>query len=282
MNVHVLTRLGLTAGLLAAVASYPALTVAQTSSGSFGGAITDAHEESKQWLFTLGAGAGVMPDYEGGDDYEFVPIPIASAQKGHRFAELLGFHVTSNILNSKHWRLGPSLNFRKGYNNIDNERVDALTDRGNSFEVGAKGGYEFTLSKDRTLGLSFEVLADVASGHEGLLFTPSVDFGMPLGSRWDLGLGAEVTYASGDYMSHFFSVNAEDSARSGLDNYDADADFKSTAAHVLITYTLTPKWRIHAYGEYKRMLGDAEDSPVVDDEGDENQGFGAVAVTYTW
>jgi outer membrane protein len=33
---------------------------------------------------------------------------------------------------------------------------------------------------------------------------------------------------------------------------------------------------------YKRLLGDAEDSPVVNDEGDENQLMGGVLVTYTF
>jgi outer membrane scaffolding protein for murein synthesis (MipA/OmpV family) len=33
---------------------------------------------------------------------------------------------------------------------------------------------------------------------------------------------------------------------------------------------------------YKRLLGDAEDSPVVADVGDENQIFGGVALTYSF
>jgi outer membrane scaffolding protein for murein synthesis (MipA/OmpV family) len=33
---------------------------------------------------------------------------------------------------------------------------------------------------------------------------------------------------------------------------------------------------------YKRLLDDAEDSPVVDDEGDANQLMGGILVTYTF
>ena len=33
---------------------------------------------------------------------------------------------------------------------------------------------------------------------------------------------------------------------------------------------------------YTRLVGDAEDSPVVDDEGDENQFFGGVLVKYSF
>ncbi len=280
MNAHNGKRFACAAVL---VAAYSSVTLAQgVSTSSLGGGIGTPHEKTKQWLFTVGAGVGTMPDYEGGDDYEAVPIPILRAQKGHRFGELLGLHITSNILSSKHWRLGPSYNFREGYSSVENDRVDALTDRGSSHELGLKGGYEFVLKDDRTLDLAVEFLADVSSGHDGMLVTPSVEFGLPINKEWSLGLGADVTYASGDYMSHFFSINQRESLNSGLDEYNADGDFKDASGHVKVGYRLTKKWNIIAYGEYKRMLGDAEDSPVVDDEGSENQWFGAMAVTYSW
>ncbi len=279
MNTQIGTRLGLAAGLLVLAAGYSPMTLAQSD---LGGGSAKPDEKSDEWIFTLGGGVGTAPDYEGGDDYEAVPIPIARAQKGHRFGELFGLHATSNILNSPNWRLGPSYNFRDGYSDIDNDRVEALTDRGSSHELGAKGGYEFQLKNDKTIELAFEVLADVSSGHEGYLFTPSVDFGTPLGKEWELGLGAEVTYASGNYMSHYFSINERESQRSGLRNYDADADFKSGAVNIKLGYAVTEKWHLLAIGEYKLMLGDAEDSPVVDDEGEENQYFGGMAVTYSW
>ena len=157
-----------------------------------------------------------------------------------------------------------------------------LTDRGSSFEVGAKGGYQFDLQGDASLDLDFEVLIDVSSGHNGSLFTPSVSYSRPLNTRWNLGLGANVTYADGDYMSHYFSINSGDSARSGLKEFDADADFKDTALYASLSWVWTERWHVHGVAQYKRMLGDAEDSPIVDDEGDENQFFGAVALTYTW
>src|SRR3546814_1534643 len=37
---------------------------------------------------TLGAGAGVVPDYQGSDDYRFLPIPVIDAQFGQFFVSL--------------------------------------------------------------------------------------------------------------------------------------------------------------------------------------------------
>ena len=45
----------------------------------------------ESWNWTLGLGAGAAPDYEGGDDYEAVPIPYFRAQKGYRYGELFRY-----------------------------------------------------------------------------------------------------------------------------------------------------------------------------------------------
>src|SRR3546814_6514618 len=37
---------------------------------------------------TLGVGAGVVPDYQGSDDYRFLPIPVIDAQFGQFFVSL--------------------------------------------------------------------------------------------------------------------------------------------------------------------------------------------------
>src|SRR3546814_11401914 len=37
---------------------------------------------------TLGVGAGVVPDYQGSDDYRFLPIPVTDAQFGQFFVSL--------------------------------------------------------------------------------------------------------------------------------------------------------------------------------------------------
>ena len=249
---------------------------------NIGGGLAPVHEPTGEWIWTAGLGVGATPDYEGGDDYEAVPIPVVQTHRGPLSAELIGLHATSNLFDNPNWRIGPSFNFRQGYGDVDNNRVDSLTDRGSSFEIGAKGGYQFDLQDDASLDLAFEVLADVSSGHEGSLFTPSVDYSRPLNPRWKLGLGANITYADGNYMSHYFSINRSDSQRSGLKNFDADADFKDTAVHASLSWMWTKRWHVHGLAQYKRMLGDAEDSPIVDDVGDEDQFFGAVAITYTW
>ena len=48
--------------------------------------------------FELGLGPGIAPDYEGSEDYEFVPIPYARAQwASGQYVHLLGNKLKGNI-----------------------------------------------------------------------------------------------------------------------------------------------------------------------------------------
>ncbi len=256
--------------------------LAQTSDSSGSGA--------DSWNFSVGAGAGVAPDYEGSEDYDVVPLPFARAQKGEVFGQLFGTHITSNLINHPNWRIGPSANFRQGYNDVDDNRVDNLTDRGSSYELGLKGGYVFRfdggeggfMPSDSSIDLAVEFLHDVSSGHEGWVLTPSATFATPLSDSWNFESGVEVEYASGNYMSHYFSINSREAANSGLDNYDADADFKHVALNLGLSYAFLDNWGLNLVAQWKLMVGDAEDSPVVDDQGEEHQGFFGAVVSYTW
>jgi len=65
-------------------------------------------------------------------------------------------------------------------------------------------------------------------------------------------------------MSEFFSVNAEDAARSGLKQEDADSGIKDIGVSGDITYSFTESWSVTGLAAYNRLLGDAEDSPVTE------------------
>ena len=57
---------------------------------------------------TLGAGAGVAPDYEGSDYYE--PVPLWNLSVGNlyhpkTYVQVLGPRLRSNFIPDDHWRL---------------------------------------------------------------------------------------------------------------------------------------------------------------------------------
>ena len=81
-------------------------------------------------------------------------------------------------------------------------------------------------------------------------------------------------------MDSYFSIDASDAARSGLRQYNADAGIKDVAFGGTLTYGFSERWSISGLATYTRLVGDAADSPVVKNAGDENQFFGGTLINY--
>jgi len=233
--------------------------------------------------WTLGLGAGVAPDYEGSDDYQAVPLWNVRADDLYgkpTYAQLIANRFRSNLLVDQNWRLGIAAQYVNKRDDVDNDAVDSMRSTDDGKMLGLLMGYNFNLEANRVVGVEFEPRWDV-SDNVGGLFTGRVFYAAPFGGgSWVFKGTAEVTYASEDYMSEYFGVTNADSARSGLNTYNADADFKDVAFGATLTYKFTESWNLTGLATYTRLVGDAADSPVVDDEGNDNQFFGGLLVNY--
>jgi outer membrane protein len=234
--------------------------------------------------FTLGAGAGAAPDYEGSDDYELVPLwnlRVANLYHPQTFIQVLGPRLRSNFLPSDHWRLGLAGQYIKERSHVENNQVDDLKKVDPSVMLGALAGYDFFADPQHDLVLEVEGRQDVANDN-GFLITARGVYGGQLSQRWRLNASVGSTWASDDYMSSYFGIDAADAARSGLDQYSADEGFKDVSVGGALTYRLFERWSISALGSYTRLIDDAADSPVVDDVGNENQFFAGALVNYSF
>ncbi|MGI9509360.1 MAG: MipA/OmpV family protein [Geminicoccaceae bacterium] len=233
--------------------------------------------KAQGWDVSLGAGVGVAPDYEGSDDYEAVPVLLARAQNGNRYIDLTGTTLSANLLGGPTFVAGPLLNYRKKRNNVDDNAVDDLDKVDAAIELGGFVGINYL----GWLG-KVSVSHDVNNAHDGFLVDLSAGYRAKLAPGWSWGGTVSTTYADSDYMDTYFSIDAGDSAASGLDQFDADKGFKDIGLNLNVAWGHDVGWGVTAIGSYTRLLDDAEDSPVVDDSGDENQLFGGLAVTYAF
>jgi outer membrane scaffolding protein for murein synthesis (MipA/OmpV family) len=83
-----------------------------------------------------------------------------------------------------------------------------------------------------------------------------------------------TTWASDDYMESFFGIDAKQSANSGHKKYKAESGIKDVNISMTAGYPLTNRWRLGGKIEYKRLVGDAADSPIIDDKNQFLAGFG--------
>jgi outer membrane scaffolding protein for murein synthesis (MipA/OmpV family) len=236
--------------------------------------------------WTLGLGAGYEPDYEGSDHYR--PVPLWNVKATNLFGpttytQLFATRLISNLLNDPNWRLGVAAQYVEDYDHVDDDKVEDLKGVDSSLLLGAVGGYDWNLGPGEVLGIALEARADVLHGN-GYVITLGPKYQVPFGNNeWLLNASLNGSYASKDYMDNYFTVSQSDAAAAGFDDtHDADAGLKDVTASLGLTYAIDSRWSVSGLGLYRQMVGDAKDSPVVDEVGDDQQWFGGVLVNYSF
>jgi outer membrane scaffolding protein for murein synthesis (MipA/OmpV family) len=242
----------------------------------------DSHGDAagSAWTVGLGLGAFYGPDYEGSDDLTVTPLPFILVQY-RDLAFFRGDEFGANLLHAGlgggEITAGPLASFVFPRDEDDNDALEGLGDVDFSFEVGgfvtyALAPWEGTLS----------VLQDVAGGHGGLIATLEGGRDIELTPTVGLSLGLSTSFADGTYMNSYFTIDGDQAAASGLDAFDASSGFKDVSASLKLAIQLTDHWSLTNLLLASRLLGDAADSPIVDDEGSPNQFQVGTLLTYVF
>lgn len=263
---------------LAGVGKFLLLAVALALSGN-----PQAAEADLDW--SIAAGLGARPDYEGSDDYEPVPIGgVRATWNESVFVDFSGTHGSGgaprlrvNVVADDFLQFGPLLQYRRPRGDVENGRVDALPNVDRALELGGFFGFE-----EQGWEGQIAFAQDVADGHDGFIVEISTGYTAEIGESLRLGFLVASTYGSDGYMGRYFTVDTADAPAAGLDAYDADDGIKDVGGTLSLNWRIpgSEHWGIGGVFSYFRMVGDAEDSPVVDDAGNPDQLFGGVMVTF--
>lgn len=215
----------------------------------------------------VGLGIGFAPDYEGSDDMK----AVALLQARFNFANGMNLALFGNTLRfdmspDATWSVGPMLRYRAERDNVDNDKIDRMETVDAAIEAGAFLNYNI----DNWVVL-FSAATDVSDAHDGSVLDFGVGYRHPLNTQTMLTLFAKGSWASEDYMETYFGVDRGDADRSGLPTYDAEAELKDVALGGLLQYNINDRWGVLGLLQYTKLLGDAADSPLVDDEGSASQ-----------
>ena len=237
-------------------------------------------------LHVFGVGLGVTPDYEGSNDYMFGGAPFGKyVFKGsERFVQLKGFEIQANLLDHPWLRLGPSVNYRFARDDVRDHYVDKMRDVDGTVEGGGWLGVEFVNAQNprKRFAANVDMLVDMANEHDGYTVYLQAGGWYPVHKLFDVYLGFTGTYASSNYMDTYFSVDENNHNRSGLPEFDAAAGVKDFRVSPALIMHLSHQWHLAAGFQYRCMLGDADDSPVVDDRGSSSQFIGGLGLAYSW
>jgi len=238
--------------------------------------------DQQGWSGHVAAGAVVIPDYEGSQDYQAAPLIGAKLGYDSYYLEIQGLELRANLSPFARWEFGPIVGLRGGRDDVENDRVDALRDIDDTIEVGAfmkVSLYQLAHPSDE---LAFGVDVKTGTSDDGkgttVSFGPTYSFS-PL-ERLRIGLGVSATFADSDYVDTYFDIDAADAARSGLSPYDGDGGLKDIGISLDVGYQLTEHWGVMGFAGYTHLVGDAADSPIVDDEGSAGQAIVGLGALY--
>jgi outer membrane scaffolding protein for murein synthesis (MipA/OmpV family) len=254
-------------------------------------ALPDPNDQSD--TFSIGAGVGYIPDYEGSDDYEMIPVAgIRGRLNGFNFYTR-GTYLYVDLIkrgdNPLEFDFGPIAGVRLNRTGkVKDNRVNDLPDRDAAFEAGGFGGvtYHGLTNPYDALGFHVDVITDVSGAHGSTLITPTIDFGTPLSRTTYIAVSASAEWAGDGYADYYYSISPNASLASGLPVFHADGGFKHWRLGLFgnqsVSGDLTQGWSIFGVGLYTHLSGDFADSPIVDDRGSASQWFGALGVAYSW
>jgi outer membrane protein len=235
----------------------------------------------------IGLSVGMVPDYEGSDDYTagIAPAAFYKFEGSERWIQLLGPEVTLNLLNSPTWSFGPLVNYRFGRDDdVDSDFVSKMEEIDDTVEAGAFLRWRHIDPNNQRNRESVRVYAqaDMGDEHEGWLAGVNATMFRQVSKAVDLMGGVGYTYASDDYMDTYFGVNADNVGTSGISFYEADGGSKDVRLTVGAIVHFSTAWHMGAGVQYRKLMGDASDSPITDKYGDDNQWIGGAALVYSW
>lgn len=268
------------------------------------GGTTLAH--AGEWSGMIGAGVALSPEYDGAKNYDVKPVPNISlewentpsgtdAMGGIFAAPETGFGLYGASLdplkglqveffNTPVGTQDLSASIGVGYNmGRDQNDSDAL--RG----MGDINGYAQTSLTFETspsadipnfITSSLSIVQDVGGSVDGTTVEIEAAMNHMLAPGVVISYGPHATWANEDHMQSYFGVSAKQSARSGYRTYNADSGFKNVGVGVSFMFPLSERWMVTGLINYDRLLGDAADSPLVQDKGSADQGTAVIGTSY--
>ncbi len=266
----------LSTSLLALAVSAPliAAPTAAISADLGEGGYKDAGAPAQDWALEsvkFGGIVVIQPTYEGSDEYEVLGFPYLLPV----FAGGPGFfsRIDARALDDVRFELvqydgfiaGPLAGYKFGREEDDGDLLVGLGDIDDSFVAGGFVGYRWNAVQ---FDVSYHHYFGDVDGYQ-IRFGAEVE--RPVNERVTLTGRIGATYADENYTQGYFGITPGQAASSfaaGVDLpvFDADAGFKDVHAQVGIKTDLDERWSARASLLYSHLLGDAGDSPVVENE----------------
>jgi len=247
-------------------------------------------------FFIVGVGVGLVPTYEGSDDYVATPFPAFAGRVGGigiapRAGGLaLDLIDDSDTTGNVRFQFGPAARLRFGRDgDVKDDVVERLEDQDLAVEVGLNGGVSFdqVLHPYDRVTFSTDVRWDVAGAHDGMVVAPGVSYLTPLSRGIFAAVNVNTEWVDDSFAEYYYGITPEQAAITGLPQYDADGGFKSAGVNLIAGFDLNGDitdggLALVGLAGYNRLFGSAKDTPFTSARGSANQWVGGLGISYTF
>jgi outer membrane protein len=231
------------------------------------------------WTVEVGAGGAYKPDFEGAKRSMLSPVPIFAIRRAGSPDQFHGPRDSASIalIDFGDLRAGPAARLVSSRKAKDFTELNGL---GNVKTVYQVGGFVEYYPVDW-----FRMRAELRQafgGDQGVVADLSADVIVPVIERLIISAGPRFTWESTQASAPYFGITAAQALASGLPAFNANGGAHSVGAGTKVTYRITPRWEVHAYLEYQRLLGDAANSPLVKLRGSRDQTTYGIGASYSF
>lgn len=234
----------------------------------------DTEETTSRFSGSVGIGIATLRDYEGGGKTRGLGAPLLNIKASTRFGAfalnqqgLSWTPIDTGIL-----RTGLLATYDIG--RTDDRPSDANYRPGSTYLRGM-GNIDGTPELGGFIGWTFAKLAADLSvrhavgsqGHDGTLADISLSMPVYSGTALQLVAKPSATWADAQYTQTYFGVTVAQATSSRFPIYSAGSGIKSVQLDLTASYALTARWSAIAMMSYVSLVGDAADSPIVQNSG---------------
>lgn len=232
---------------------------------------------SGDWYAKVGASGFIAPRYEGSDSYLLQGKPMISIGKEGQPVRFTSRNDNASVslYENSFVRLGAVGKLVMPRDGDDSDDLKGLKPVKFGVELGA---FAETYPTD-WMRLRAEVRQGIRS-HQGIVADLAADAFTDVTPTVRLSAGPRLTLASKDYQEAYYGVSASESLKSGLSEFNPKGGLQSAGIGGAVTWQTTDKIETQAFAEYKRLLGSAADSSLVEERGSKDQYLIGVSATY--
>lgn len=198
----------------------------------------------------IGLGVNVGPSYPGSDEAEAGPWLIWRNTR-------LGDAASGGARQG--FAIAPSFGTVAPREASDDAALTGLDDIDRAYELGLKASYGIGAVD------AYASLRKGFGGHDGLTGELGAKYRTDLSDRVTLWSGIELGYGNDSYNDTYFGVTPAESLTSGYGAYAPGGGFNSAAIKFEARYALTDSTALLGEVQYGKLIGDAADSPLVQD-----------------